>query len=148
MLQHRHWTQARACIACGLALGVLGLGVPTRRARQVPQDPRELRLRLAAQELQAACEAFRRDHGHAPGRIPGPTLDWPANLDRLRADLLGSKGEQPPYLSHWPAHPFTGSDTVRVLDGKLAAVHDDSPAWLWRPATGELLPDPRARLQP
>lgn len=132
--------RTRCLLGISLALGVAAVGVPERAHRPSAKALVLGQLELQAQELQAAAEAFRRDHGHWPGFEDGPSLEPRASVQLLRRDLLESS---PHYLSSWPVHPLTNSDHIRRTDRPLEPRQQGTkPAWTWNPDAGLLQADP------
>lgn len=143
-----------------LLIGVAGLLVGMRLGR-VPDDTRA-RLESQVEELGAAVERYRAEHGWYPA---DPDRDY--NSDG-RADLLcrqltgftrddGKPAERRdgefcfgPYLREWPADPITGSravvvdqDQVRSRDRlrRDVASGGGRGGWYYEARTGQVVPN-------
>lgn len=149
-----------------IALAVAGLllfmAIPARApsAAEVEATRQELALGQAWSELRSAIAEYRFDHSTWPGFDPrtagalGPRAaseDWFVRQLTMHSDRAGAVVPQPlpshpfgPYLDQGvPPNPWTGSRHVRLLapgEGFDAAGPGEG-GWVYRPDTGEILPD-------
>ncbi len=149
----------RAVLFLAIVAVIALVGVPDKPMTPAEAaDERELfDARFTIEELRAATELYRRDHGTWPGSTPGAgppgALQVPAGefwLERqltLASDAQGavvprSEPTYPygPYLPEgMPTNPINERSDVRVLGPgeSMPASADDTCGWLYSQATGE-----------
>lgn len=112
--------------------------------------------RLAIDELRAAIEEYRIDHGMLPGHAPreGASLEpgdasevWFERQLTMNSDLDGKTVPQDlpthpfgPYLWEIPQNPLNGLADVRVLSegATLPSIADGTSGWIFDPRSGEI----------
>ena len=151
---HLSQRRTQGAIAAALISAVALVAIPQRipTPEEAAADRAAFVERAGRQELAAAIDRYRADHGALPGRIHGGALADgldPALLARqltMATDVAGrvAPASEPafpygPYLAGVPTNTTTGLTTVRFAEADDPA--DGRAGWIVDPTTGQVRPD-------
>lgn len=107
-------------------------------------DARETSIRQNLQTLRSVIETYKIQHN---GNIPAKgSTDADLFVDQLlkSTDLsgtvgdIGSKPFGPYVVGQFPANPYNGLRTVKVVNSATLGAADDSTGWLYSSVTGQI----------